>query len=139
MHIPTSSSVVGTSTGQIPDQARESDSDDIHTLMDDPESEYSVSDDDSEAMAIQIWKRIMKVQMIASVRKSLTQKALMHSLKLILALKSEVVMDYSSVQNILPCHLDLPPVHADLQTNGERFKPKLSNFIRLRNPMYELQ
>jgi hypothetical protein len=31
-----------------PDQARESDSDDIPTLMDDPESEYSVSDDDSE-------------------------------------------------------------------------------------------
>jgi hypothetical protein len=40
---------VGTSTGNIPDQARESDSDDIPTLMDDPESEYSVSDDDSES------------------------------------------------------------------------------------------
>jgi hypothetical protein len=49
MHIQTSSSKVGTSTGQIPDQARESDSDDIPTLLDDPESEYSVSvsDDDS--------------------------------------------------------------------------------------------
>jgi hypothetical protein len=35
-------------------------------------------------------------------------------------------MDYSSVQNIVPCHLDLSPVHADLQTNGERFKPKCS-------------
>jgi hypothetical protein len=49
MHIPTSSSKVGTSTGKIPDQARESDGDDIPTLMDDPESEYSVSDYDSES------------------------------------------------------------------------------------------
>jgi hypothetical protein len=40
MHIPTSSSKVGISTVQIPYQARESDSDDIPTLMDDPESEY---------------------------------------------------------------------------------------------------
>jgi hypothetical protein len=39
---------VGTSTGQIPDPAHESDSDDIPTVMDDLESEYSVSDDDSE-------------------------------------------------------------------------------------------
>jgi hypothetical protein len=65
----------------------------------------------------------MKVQMMASSRKSLNLKALMHSLKLIFALNSEVVMDYSSVQNILPCHLDIHPLHADLQTNGERFKP----------------
>jgi hypothetical protein len=47
------------------------------------------------------------------------------------------VMDYSSVQNSIPCHLDLSPVHADLQTNGERFKPKLSNVILLMNPMSE--
>jgi hypothetical protein len=40
MHIPTSSSNVGTSSGQMPDQARDSDSDEIPTLMDDPESEY---------------------------------------------------------------------------------------------------
>jgi hypothetical protein len=79
------------------------------------------------------------VQMMASVRKSLTPKDLMHSLKLILALKSEVVMNYSSVQKIIPCHLDLAPVHADLQTNGESFKPKISNFILLRNPMSEFQ
>jgi hypothetical protein len=93
----------------------------------------------AKAMTFHICKRIMKVQMMASVRKSLTPKALMHSLKLMLALKSEVVMDHSSVQNILPCHLDLPLVHADLQTNGERFKPKISNVILLRNPMSEFQ
>jgi hypothetical protein len=48
MDIPTSSSKVGTSTGKIPYQARESDGDDIPNLMDDPESDYSVSEDDSE-------------------------------------------------------------------------------------------
>jgi hypothetical protein len=52
MHIPTSSSKVGTSTGTIPDQALESDSDDVPTVMDDPESEYSVSDDDIESHEI---------------------------------------------------------------------------------------
>jgi hypothetical protein len=49
MHIPTSSSKVGKSTGQITYRALESDSDDIPTLMDDPESDYFVSDDDSES------------------------------------------------------------------------------------------
>jgi hypothetical protein len=43
---------VGTSSGHTPDQARESDRDGISTLMDDPESEYSVSDDDSESQDI---------------------------------------------------------------------------------------
>jgi hypothetical protein len=139
MYIPTSSSKVLMSSGQIPDQTRESDSDDIPTLMDDLESEIQFQTTIAKAMTFQIWKRIMKVQMMASLRNSLTPKALMHSLKLILALKLEVVMDYSSVQNILPCHLDLPPVHADLQTNGEHFKPKISNVILPRNPMSEFQ
>jgi hypothetical protein len=48
VNIPTSSSKVGMSSTQIPDQAREPDSDNIPTLMDDLESKYSVSDDDSE-------------------------------------------------------------------------------------------
>ena len=39
---------VGTSSGQIPYPARESNSDDISTLMDDPEIEYSVLDFGSE-------------------------------------------------------------------------------------------
>jgi hypothetical protein len=52
MHILTFSSKMGTSSGTIPDLARESDSDDIPTVMDDPESEYSVSDDDNESHEI---------------------------------------------------------------------------------------
>jgi hypothetical protein len=40
---------VRTSSGPIPDQARESESDDIPTLLNDPESGYSVSDDDLES------------------------------------------------------------------------------------------
>jgi hypothetical protein len=48
MHIPNSFSKVGESSGQIHDQAHESDSDDIPTVLDDSESEYSVSDDDRE-------------------------------------------------------------------------------------------
>jgi hypothetical protein len=48
MHIPNSYSKVGTSSRQIPDQAREPDSDNIPALMDDSESKYSVSDDNSE-------------------------------------------------------------------------------------------
>jgi hypothetical protein len=84
MHITTSSSKAATSTGTIPDQARESDSDYIPTLMDDAESEYSVSDDDSEIHDIPDLEEDHEVHMMASVRNSLTPKSLTHSLKLIL-------------------------------------------------------
>jgi hypothetical protein len=48
VHIPTSSSKLGMSSRKIPDQAQEPDSDNIPALMDDSESKYSVSDDNSE-------------------------------------------------------------------------------------------
>jgi hypothetical protein len=48
IHIPTSSSKVGTRSRRIPDQAREPDSDNIPTITDDSKSKNSVSDEDCE-------------------------------------------------------------------------------------------
>jgi hypothetical protein len=43
---------LGSSSGQIPDQAHESDSDDISDLVNDSESQSSVSDDDCDSLEI---------------------------------------------------------------------------------------
>jgi hypothetical protein len=139
MHIPPSSSKVGTSTGQIPYQARESGSDDIPTLMDDPESEYSVSDDDSESHDIPDLEKDHEGAYDGEREEVIDSESsdALPEIDIGAEVRGGDGLQFSS--EILPCHLDLPPVNADLQTNGDRFKPKLSNVILLRNPMSKFQ